>query len=324
MKFLVVGLGSMGKRRIRCLKKLGYNEIYGYDIREDRKKESEMLYGIQSLDNLDNIQTLGIEAAIISTPPDRHLQYVELFAPLNIPCFVEASVILEHSLKIKELSEKYSVFIAPSCTLKFHPAINDIKNIVNSGEFGKVTNFTYHCGQYLPDWHPWEDIKDYYVSNKETGAAREIVPFELVWITEILGYPTEVKSFKGEVINFGIDDVYTICFNFNNKYYGNMLVDVVSRFATRSLILNMEYGQIRWNWEESMVKLYDAKKQRWLYFNQPYSEAHEGYNKNIIEQMYVDEIKAFLKGLEDPKKYPYSIDEDVNILQLLSKIENFS
>jgi predicted dehydrogenase len=324
MKFIVVGLGSMGKRRIRCLKKLGYNEIYGYDIREDRKKESEKLYGIQSLDNLDNIQTLGIEAAIISTPPDRHLQYVELFAPLHIPCFVEASVILEHSLKIKELFEKYSVFIAPSCTLKFHPAINDIKNIVNSGEFGKVTNFTYHCGQYLPDWHPWEDIKDYYVSNKETGASREIVPFELVWITEILGYPTEVKSFKGEVMNFGIDDVYTICFNFNNNYYGNMLVDVVSRFATRSLILNMEYGQIRWNWEESMVKLYDAKKQRWLYFNQPYSEAHEGYNKNIIEQMYVDEIKAFLEGLEDPKKYPYSIDEDVNILQLLSKIENFS
>ena len=33
MKFLIVGLGSMGKRRIRCLKSLGYEDIVGYDVR---------------------------------------------------------------------------------------------------------------------------------------------------------------------------------------------------------------------------------------------------------------------------------------------------
>lgn len=40
MKFLVVGLGSMGKRRIRLLKS-NYNniELIGVDTKEDRKKK---------------------------------------------------------------------------------------------------------------------------------------------------------------------------------------------------------------------------------------------------------------------------------------------
>jgi threonine dehydrogenase-like Zn-dependent dehydrogenase len=42
--FLVVGLGSMGKRRIRNLKSLGYNDIVGFDKRADRRQEAKKLY----------------------------------------------------------------------------------------------------------------------------------------------------------------------------------------------------------------------------------------------------------------------------------------
>ncbi|MCO7111156.1 hypothetical protein NIA69_21115 [Gemmiger formicilis] len=26
-------------------------------------------------------------------------------------------------------------------------------------EFGKPVHYIYHIGQYLPDWHPWENYK---------------------------------------------------------------------------------------------------------------------------------------------------------------------
>jgi len=41
MKFLIIGLGSMGKRRIRCLKIIGFNDIIGYDLRKDRREEAK-------------------------------------------------------------------------------------------------------------------------------------------------------------------------------------------------------------------------------------------------------------------------------------------
>jgi len=46
MKFLIIGLGSMGKRRIRCLHKLGYENVVGIDPRDDRRKESIDFYDI--------------------------------------------------------------------------------------------------------------------------------------------------------------------------------------------------------------------------------------------------------------------------------------
>ena len=39
MKFLIVGLGSMGKRRIRNLQKLGFDNLIGFDIKKERLDE---------------------------------------------------------------------------------------------------------------------------------------------------------------------------------------------------------------------------------------------------------------------------------------------
>ena len=46
MKFLVVGLGSMGKRRIRNLHTLNFSQIAGFDLRNDRVEEAVNKYQI--------------------------------------------------------------------------------------------------------------------------------------------------------------------------------------------------------------------------------------------------------------------------------------
>ena len=53
MKFLIIGLGSMGKRRARCLKTLKYKQIAGFDLRNDRRDEAEQKYGIKTFDNVE-------------------------------------------------------------------------------------------------------------------------------------------------------------------------------------------------------------------------------------------------------------------------------
>ena len=52
MKFLIVGLGSMGKRRIRCFKNLGFENIIGFDLKESRRKEAEEKYGINTISDI--------------------------------------------------------------------------------------------------------------------------------------------------------------------------------------------------------------------------------------------------------------------------------
>ncbi|MCX7870442.1 MAG: Gfo/Idh/MocA family oxidoreductase [bacterium] len=327
MRFLVIGLGSMGKRRIRCLKKLGFNEIIGYDINYERSNQVSNLFNITTFTNFKEIEYLNFEAIFVCTPPDRHKEYVIWAINRNIPVFVEASVILEHSIEIKNylLSSNKNVLIAPSLTFKFHPVINEIREIILNGEYGKVSNFLYHSGQYLPDWHPWEDIKDFYVSKRETGGAREIVAFELSWIVDVFGFPSEIKGFFGKTIDIGIniDDTYAFLLKFKDKHiFGNILVDVTSRYATRSLTINLEYAQIRWDWNKNYFELFDAINKRFIIYYQPESEAASGYNKNIIEDMYVKETKAFIDSIVNNIPFPNNLDNDIKVLELLKKIED--
>ena len=323
MGFLVIGLGSMGKRRIRCLKTLACNEIIGFDLREDRRKECEEKYQIETVKNINKIDLSLISAMVISVPPELHLDYIDIAIANEIPAFIEAGVISHHTKEAIKLNESKSIFLAPSCTLKFHPVVKDIKEILRSGKYGKITNFTFHSGQYLPDWHPWEDVKDFYVSNRETGGAREIVPFELTWLIDVFGLPKEIKGFFSKTMNVGadIEDTYAFNIRFENGI-GSVIVDVVGRFATRNLIVNLEKAQIRWNWEEGTLKVFEAEQNRWIHYYQPEGKAELGYNKNIIEQMYVDEIRAFIDGIKDKAKYPNSIEKDLQVLELLDAIEN--
>lgn len=322
MKFLVIGLGSMGKRRIRCLKRLGYGDILGYDLRDDRRREVEERYNMRTISNLDDVVVSESDAIIISTPPDKHNQYIGLAIENKKPAFVEASVILEGLAELNSLAKKQHVLIAPSCTVRFHPAIKDIRNIVASRQYGKATNFSYHSGQYLPDWHPWENVKDFYAGRKETGGCREIVPFELTWIVDVMGMPKKVGGFFGKTTDVGadVDDTYVLSLDFGEAF-GNLTVDVTSRYATRGLILNMERGQILWRWDEGVVKLYDGVSQRWINYYYPQGQTVEGYNKNIIEDMYIEETNLFISAIEGKRAFPNSLDDDIEVLKLLYKLE---
>ena len=322
MAYYVIGLGSMGKRRVRCLMALGVKpeEIWGTDSRADRLEEAKEKYGINVVSNESEVDFDKIDAIIVSLPPDKHKIGVDVAVKYNKPVFVEASVLLEETKEIREASK--NIFVAPSCTFVFHPMIKEIKKIINSNKLGKVCNFSYHSGQYLPDWHPWEDVNDFYVSNPSTGGAREIVPYELTWITELFGFPEEIKGYYRKTGEVGceIDDSYTSCLDYKDMI-GTLLVDVISRYPARNLIINCQNGQIQWKWDNNRIEIYNAKDGKTSYVDQAEQSHEAGYSSMIGEEMYIEEIDKFLKGTKDPACYPNTLDKDVKVLELLYAIE---
>lgn len=313
----------MGKRRVRCLKALGHSEIFGYDAREDRQTEAADL-GIELISNVATFLHKKRPVCIISVPPDRHLEYMQLCVKHECHFFVEASVILEGMEQIALDVTRAKIVGAPSCTLLFHPAIQVIRSILDSKIIGSVSNVIYHSGQYLPDWHPYEKVSDFYVSKRETGGCREIVPFELTWLCSLLGFPVEAKGIHAKTISIPgadqIDDTYNMCFRFKNGGMLSLVVDVVSRVATRTLVINGSEAQLRWNWEEDFVSIYHSSKpvERVKFVR---SQSHAGYNANIGEGMYINEIEAFLTWIKTGEGYPTDLNYDVNVLKVLEAVE---
>lgn len=322
MKFLVVGLGSMGKRRIRCLQALGHVDIAGVDLREDRREEAERLYSIRTFPRVDAERLAGADVVIVSTPPNHHAEYLKAAVEAGKHVFVEASVIDTGLSDLDALARKKGVIVAPSCTLRFHPAVKQVASLVAGGKLGKVANFSYHSGQYLPDWHPWERVADFYVSNPETGGAREIVPFELTWLTEVFGWPSSVDGAHASTMDVGaaIDDTYVLTLRYP-RMLGVLIVDVVARAAIRRLLVNMERGQITWDWGENAVRVYESDSGQWVTHSLPAPKAAAGYNKNIAEQMYVDEIASFVGAISGGDAFPNTLSDDIRVLKLLYQAE---
>ena len=323
MKTLVVGLGSMGRRRIRCLQSLGVTSIWGYDTRPDRRDAAVGEYGVETRATLRARDVAAFDTVIVSTPPDQHHRYMGWAIAAGRPCFVEASVIAEPLPALLARARQNNALVAPSCTLRFHPAIRDIKEIVGSARYGKVCNFSYHCGQFLPDWHPWEKVSDYYVSNPATGGAREIVPFELTWLVDVLGWPQRAGGLRMKTMDVGadIDDTYVALLQFE-RFAGALVVDVVARKAVRRLTLNLERASLFWDWDEGTVRVYEAESRRVIEFQQPEAGAHAGYHQSIGEAMYIDEIRSFLAAAAGTGSFPHSLEDDIRVLELLKSIEN--
>lgn len=329
MKYLVIGLGSMGKRRVRNLQALGVKDVAGFDPRKDRRQDSEERYRIPVFDNLEvAMQSFRPNIFIISTPPDLHMHYAYYAFDHGISCFIEASVV--EPKKIKELSEKIEgsrIVMAPSCTMQFYPGPKKIKELIRANLIGSVLNINYQTGQYLPDWHPWEKIEDYYVSRRETGGAREIVPFELTWLNDIFGNPESLACVKAKVTDMSadIDDIYHCLLRYDGNVIANLTVEVISRpKATRYMRILGSDGEIVFDSDCNTIRYVNTSMNDWGEFELDVGTIEDLYINP--EEPYISEMRHFIAAVQaqDQSLFPNSLRQDYHILETLLNLEQLA
>jgi len=331
MRFLVIGLGSMGKRRVRNLIALGYKDnVIGFDPREDRCLEGKE-YGIEVFNDFNKaIVEYNPNVFLISTPPNLHMKYAYFAYEYNISCFIEASVVdSEKILELSKMIKDKNIIMAPSCTMRFYPAPIKIKELINNGVIGEVLNYNYHTGQYLPDWHPWESIEDFYVSNPDTGGAREIVPFELTWINDIFGDSKPLACVRRKLTDMSanIDDIYHCLLEYPDNVIGNLTVEVISRpKAVRDFRVIGSGGEIVFSGDTNSLKYINTSMEDWESISFDIGTVEDGYINP--EEPYINEVKAFVDGVKsignNSSTYPNTLEDDYKILQTLYRLEEIS
>ncbi len=328
-RVLVIGLGSMGRRRIRNLKALGIETIAGYDTNPTRIDAAVESYSIRPfLDFEEALSEFSPDAILISTSPEHHMKYAFSALKSGIPCFIEASVV--HSEEIAQLdreSEKKKVIMAPSCTMKFFQGPKLLKQLIIDEVIGRPISYTYATGQWLPDWHPWEDIADFYVSRRETGGCREIVPFELTWLNDLFGTPQPISCRKYHLseLNADIDDSYYFLLQHPGGLVGSLNIEVISRpTPTRELRVIGESGIIVMSGDEKCVRYSNIASDGWVTI--PFDlGTHEGISVNP-EEPYIAELNAFVLAVAEKNSalFPNTLQNDFATLSLLNKLDSLA
>mgnify|MGYP003670733758 CR=1 FL=1 len=167
---LVFGAGSIGERHIGVLQKMGYLNIWVYRKRLFPLRNIDAST-IHTITNLNQVKDHKPSFAIICTPTALHLEQTLFCVENNIPVLVEKP--LSHSLagfeELHAMVVKNSAVVHIAYMLRYHPFMQRIKKWVVNQEFGDLLNIQTYWGEYLPDWHPWEDYSTSYPACKELG-----------------------------------------------------------------------------------------------------------------------------------------------------------
>lgn len=322
MNICVIGLGSMGKRRIRLLKNISeVKNVYGVDSQEDRRQYTHKELGIECYQSLSEVlQEKHVDGVVISTPPLTHSSIIKESLSNNLHVFTEINLINDEYDTIINLAKQKNKILFLSSTFLYRNEIKYIKQSISR----KLINYTYHVGQYLPDWHPWESYKNFFVGDKKTNGCRELFAIELPWIVDVFGNIEDFYFFKRKSTSLEIDydDTYVGIIKHKNGTIGTINVDIVSRVAKRELCVYGENLYLTWKGTpDSLYKLdFESKKMiNILTYNNINHD--ERYARNIIENAYQEELENYINtilGIESPK---YTFSQDKDIINIINQIE---
>ncbi|MEG1447140.1 MAG: Gfo/Idh/MocA family oxidoreductase [Ruthenibacterium sp.] len=323
MKLLIVGLGSMGKRRARLIKGVDASiMLSGVDMTESRRAQAAEL-GITAYESIETaVAAQKFDAAFVCTAPVTHAKIIDALLDANLPVFTELNLVADgyDALIAKAKAKNLPLFL--SSTMLYRAETQYIKAQVAA--FAKPVNYIYHIGQYLPDWHPWENYKNFFVGDKRTGGVREIFGIDLPWLLDAFGEVTQLSVQKDKISTLEIDypDSYFVTLRHKNGTKGFLAADIVSPKAVRNFEVFGEGMHIFWEGNPKALYRYDTVTKEKTPVDTYESFEHDArYSDNIVENAYVDEITNFFGTLNGTQQPRYSFEQDKATLALIDKIE---
>lgn len=319
MNVAVIGLGSMGKRRIRLMQEMyPVFTIVGIDGREDRRAEVAEHFGILCFDQLSNVDC-KLDCVFVCTSPLSHNAIIKEALSRGLHVFTELNLVPDgYDYNIKLAMER-NLILFLSSTFFYREEIRYVRERVSGGKW----NYIYHIGQYLPDWHPWESYKEFFLGDKRTNGCREIMAIELPWLTGTFGDVEEIKVFSDKMTDLNIDynDNFMVQLKHKDGNKGVLVVDVVSPVAVRKLEIYKENEYLTWSGTPESLSEYEkeSKEIKPVILSET-TEHIEGYRAFVVENAYKNEIREFFDVVLKGKAPLYGFEQDKKILALIDSI----
>lgn len=329
MNIAIIGLGSMGRRRIRLLMQYVENnscsnwKLVGIDMNEERCTACSQIYNMETFSSIaEACNHIQLQCAIVSTSPLTHEKIIWDCLNNNLHVFTELNLVSNGYDQCIQKAKELGKVLFLSSTFLYRKEVQYIKNEIRKKGFRGT--YRYHIGQYLPSWHPWEDYQNFFVANKATNACREIFAIELPWLADCFGDINRIysKHKKCSSLDVDYDDTYQVIIEHDTGITGTLCVDVVTPVTERNFEMFQENFYVAWHGTPDTLVRYDKDENKLKNIKLYDSvDQQEGYNQFVIENAYYDEIKDYINVIQNGSVAKYSFEKDKGILKIIDEIE---
>ena len=289
IKILVCGAGSIGRRHIENLKRIGVTVLAWRSRRELAERLSKE-YEIEVRTSIDEA-IRDVDGVVVATTTDTHIEIASKVIDHNKALFIEKplSVTEDRLDDLGEIIKNQNLIIHVGCNLRFHFGPVLVQKFIKEDKLGDILWGHFWGGMHLPDWHPGEDYRLSYASRKKLGGGVVLTQIhEIDYLYWFFGKVSEVFAITGKMSNLDIDveDYCESLLKFKNNVIVNLHLDYFQRPAKRTCKIIGTEGQILWNWENNHVQIYKNNNKKWIT-----KKIDKKMDRN---KMYVDELKYFL------------------------------
>jgi len=313
-RVLIIGVGSIGERHLRCFKATGRVDLSHCETNEKLGRSIANRYQIHScytsLEEALNDRPKGFDIAVIAAPSHLHIPMATKLVQSGINVFIEKplSTGLDGVQKLMDLIKKQQVVAAVAYTYRSHPALRSMKKAIGEGRFGRPVQVVSVWGQHFPKYRPaYREI--YYTSRATGGGAIQDVLTHAINAGEFLVGPVDrLMADAAHQVLEGVDVEDTVhviarhgdvlgCYSLNQHQSPN----------ENTITVICERGTAR----------FDLNNACWLSMTEPDSEWHKEFAFSLErDDIFIEQANQFLDVVEGKATPACTVAEGLQTLRV--------
>lgn len=304
MRVLFLGLGGVGQRHLRNLRRLhphadvaavrsrGRVFEIGDDLVADPSVDIVAKYGVTCLPDLAAGLAWRPDMAVVASPTALHVPQVTALVEAGIPVFVEKPLAASADglAALYALTAERKVPVAVGYNLRFHPCVKRLGEMLAAGRVGKVLSVEVTVHSFMPSWHGYEKPNEFYAGVKALGGGvvlTEIHEIDLLCL--LFGRPSRIAAFGGRRSDLDIDveDTVSAVLDFAGLPV-TLALSFVQAPPIRRFVVNGENGRIVMEIPKLLVTAWDETGREIEHLDSG------GFDRNL---MFIEELEAFIATL---------------------------
>jgi len=312
IRILVVGVGSIGERHVRCFQKTGRASVSICETNDILRADVGARYAIsQTYRDILTALSQPHDAAVIAVPADVHVTTARQAVDARLPVLIEKplSVTSKGVAELRQQIIRHNLVAAVGYVYRAHPALAEMKSEIDSGRLGKPIQVTAVGGQYFPKYRPSYQ-QSYYVSQERGGGAIQDAMTHLVNASEWLVGPIHkvVADADHKILQGSkVEDVVHFLARHQGGALGTYALNQYQAPNEVSITVVCENGTVR----------FEYHRQRWQKMLRP-DDAWEIMPIADLERdtLFVRQANAFLDAIERTGDPLCTLDEGIQSLRV--------
>lgn len=300
MRYLICGLGSIGRRHLRNLVALGEEDILLYRTGKSTLPEEDLEGFPVERDLMEALSRHAPDAVLVTNPTGLHMDVALPAAEAGAHLFLEKPISdsADRIEQLKSLVAERSLRVLVGFQFRFHPGLREAKELLAQGLLGRPLSASAHWGEHLPNWHPWEDYQRSYSARKDLGGGVVLTlshPFDyLHWLLgPVEAVSAEVTS--NSPLDLEVEDCAEVLLRHQWGCLSRVHLDYNQRPTRHDLEIICSEGTLRWNAVTDTLRWWTLRAGEWQE-----SHAGDGFERNELFLAEMRHFRAVLTGKEAP------------------------